>query len=199
MNSEEKMWSQLLNRLHPDWKVSLGNLSVGEGALSAGCCVYIVDVASGWKLAGTLAHAQFLQVAQRIRGLPKQHDEVLSIAQALRAVVADGGDPDPQLARALIHGTVQALSLTHTFDVVRSSRNGSLEGHWLYLVYALSDGSCLGRPGFASGSSVGMMSAEMLDHWIAATVRADTLGASSVGRMIEQAGGATVFPAFASR
>lgn len=122
MNSEEKMWSQLLNRLHPDWKVSLGNLSVGEGALSAGCCVYIVDVASGWKLAGTLAHAQFLQVAQRIRGLPKQHDEVLSIAQALRAVVADGGDPDPQLARALIHGTVQALSLTHTFDVVRSSR-----------------------------------------------------------------------------
>lgn len=162
--------------------------------------VYLVDTLTLWNVVGctTEAHAaHLLTLASQCPTSIVQKAPALAGHSLLKAASHRYSLDAPDCQTAL---TMAGLYLSFTETMMSVARKGSIQGHWIALLYHLENGSHTLRPAYA-GKPAGrkLQPAEHM-QLIVDVIAGDLQGRSTeVGARIDAAGGLKLPPALAKR
>ncbi len=200
MSHERRFWEDLAAAVNPGWDFSLSDDVVpGEGLLSTyRVYIYTVDTSTVWTMEGATTE-QGMERAHATLSLRKEAIPGL-LSAAGEQVLACGQDSAARASKPAQQAvTLALLALTETQTYVAAKQTtGSLEGHWLYLVYRLKDGAALSRPAFIRSKRTGFLAPDALLHLVRQVVAMDT--AQTIGTVTTQialGGGAVIDPLLA--
>ncbi len=167
--------------------------------------VYLIDTSSSWRMAGLIDPRCMPQMQEQVRQGSLDADR---ITMAASWCILDHCKPDPepsqaipdeakvanQVANRAIELAVAALVQTRCYELAKSGPTG-LNGHWLYLVYRMRDGTAIARPAMLPARQIGLSLLEpaTLESCIERIIEADTsasLATSSIARRLHECGGA---------
>ncbi len=201
MNNESRFWRDtILSKLHPGWQLELGSQSV-PGSIDLAqhtAAIYLVDTSSDWRLAGTTRTSDMLEISEEINSGAIDGARVMNAAGS--CVLAAGErrldvNTDRLEIEYAVKLAVGALVQTQCYQLAKDTPTG-LNGHWLYLVYRMRDGSAIARPAMLTARSTpfALLDPEVLEGFVARIIQADTTtAASTIGRQLRASGGA-IFP-----
>ncbi|WOB11235.1 hypothetical protein [Piscinibacter gummiphilus] len=189
---EKRFWERLLTDVNPGWSITVE----GSGAAPLSdqkVCVYVVDSSNLWMQAGATTAAGMANGA-RILDQDKELSEMAIAAAGSSTVAAseatNKGAPSAEVSMLAL----MALTRMRTYEVVKA-QFGDVEGHWLYMVYRMKDGSYISRPGFLRPPSpeLGFLPVEAVLSAARHLVALDHQNAfSEVGKKLRGCGGAYI-------
>ena len=160
--------------------------------------IYLLDTLTLWNVHAHMSEAESLAV---IESLKSQYGAIEGIAE-LRAVADTSAASDAkvkaqdELSQVAFASVLYGLTTTETYDQALK-RHGSIEGHWLYLLYRMTDGNIIGRPGFARSPTSGYLPPRDLKQVLISTLKQDLASSvSKIGATIERHGGLNLAPEF---
>jgi hypothetical protein len=175
------------------WKLSrvAGSGQQGAGDEANDLFVYLVDVESGWMMAGSFqAHCM---EAARMQAMREGWTE--SVLTPLTNMVRQGAkngmvDTHP-LVREAIGLAMQAVTITPTFKMVLEERGGC-DGHWLVLVYTTRGGSSKANFSFGDTSRRDFLGQGDMALLLQESLRAHLDPQTEFGALLASEGGALV-------
>jgi len=200
---ERQFWEDIVRAANPDWQFALdNNARAGTGTLSTlRVRVYTVDTSCLWTMAGATTENEMMRARAALLK-QERHTDVISAAG--ECVVENGAasvEASSKEAHQAVTLALIALTGMQTFHAAKQA-TGSLEGHWLYLVYRLKGGGTLSRPAFLRAEEPGLLTVEDLLSFVRDIVARDTHPTSattSVGMKLRDGGGAVLDPRITPR
>ena len=174
--NEDKFWANLLVGSNPGWSVSMAD-SWGEGRSAPAhltANIYAFDTSTGWSGTCAVTPEDLIRAADILEGsqsrrnaaLIHAHHELLRAAD--RNIVAS-----ENAARRTMVLNMYYIAQSQTLKVVRT-RYGTVQGHWLCLLYRFKQGQSMIRPAFRSnviGSE--SMRQQLLAQWASEVIHED--------------------------
>lgn len=161
--NEDAFWKSYIEASAPGWKATV--VPSGQGCIGlAGMetFFYAIDTRTGWVNAAGFPAAQVDRMIEKIVALEPEPGTLQTTAiSKITELGLLGEDKDSDDARLVMMSTIGALSKTQTMASARQI-NGSLKGHFAYLVYTPTHGRPFSRPLFAMPPDEGFMSLEVL-------------------------------------
>lgn len=176
LNNEVKFWSDMLVASNPGWSITVAH-QWGEGmpgGLDLRVNVYAFDTASGWSGACATSALDFQAAHDLLRDSDTKRQAVQVAAHKDLKQVADAGaSAQEEMTRRALVLDMYYLAQTQTFSTVRAHM-GTIEGHWLTLLYRFKSGASTLRPVYRSSViGAGMLSPSQLARWAAEVVEED--------------------------
>jgi len=183
LNNEDRFWASLLAGSHPGWSLSMSDAWGDHGSAPAhlSANIYAYDTSTGWQCSCAIAPGDLLTAAEIMDSSQTRRNAAVGHAHYELVRAADGkasaGDDAARRAMALI---MYYIAQSDALKFVRR-RYGSLQGHWLCLVYRFRQGQSMIRPAFRS-TFVGerTLPPHLLSQW-AADVRLEDHNAEDSG------------------
>lgn len=192
---EGEFWAWVYQQTNPEWDIRIGRTwAPGQKAERLDCCVYAVDVASGWVGCAAMPRASVGKMAEAARksvmGLGGATDAAGQLVHEAAMAEAEAGSPDYEATMTVV---TLALSTTRTYEMGQATAPSKAQ-HWLYLVYACRNGTFVARPAMVRSEATSLLlPTDVLGKFIGDVVALDLKGgATEVGRSVRDAGGAEV-------
>lgn len=146
--NERQFWERLLTAASPGWSISVNGKEEGQAPLcDQRVRVYVLDSSNLWLRCGASSALSMEKGARVLQQDKSLADIAIAAAGSCTVDRSDAGTSSEEQVSEVVMLSLLALTRTATFEVVKS-KFGNVEGHWLYMVYRLNDGSFLSRPGF---------------------------------------------------
>lgn len=163
--------------------------------------VYLVNAHTGW-VSAMLTHVSDLHHAHKL--VTKNEDEREQAQQRSIGKILQASNPraagDAALQREAFDAGLVNLAGTATYNHIIESNQEGLAGHWLLIVYKLSDGSHITRPKFwtTPNDTQPLLTPQELQVQVSTAARLDHQARETgIGRRIAQGGGLLLHPQYA--
>lgn len=172
--NEDAFWKSYIEASAPGWRATV--VPSGQGGIGlAGMetFFYAIDTRTGWVNAAGFPAAQVDRMIEKIVSLEPEPGTLQTTAISKITELGQlGADKDSDDARLVMMSTIGALSKTQTMATARQI-NGSLKGHFAYLVYTPTHGRPFSRPLFAMPPEEGFMPLDVLFELVGEWMRRD--------------------------
>jgi hypothetical protein len=194
--NEAGFWKSLASTMAPGWGVSDQSLEVQGGRILGGneLVIYLVDTTTGWTRAAGFLNDQ-VEHAIREADLRGFSENMHSLAISTIRDLADGGEgkaADPDLTKQALMASMIALGSTKLLATVRQ-QNGSIKGHYIYMIYQKQDGKQMARSFYADWTENGFIPLQKTFELSADAIRHDLQSKGYVGEDIRKGGGLVLF------